>query len=234
MKKTIFFVLALIIVSSVVFVSAQQNNLENKARLENNLATQTQARRNLQNESATPQKERVMVQVGKRLKAKTAEEAKEIIRERREEMNQQIEALKETKKQIHQNQNRVRLAVHSLLAMEDLVGGIGPQVSEIARGFNNSVQSTIRAEEKIQTRWGLTRFLFGGNKKATEEIEQKTNQNRQRIQQLKQLIAAGDFSEEVKAMMQEQTQNMEQEQDRLQQVAKNEKKNKGIFGWLWK
>jgi len=33
--------------------------------------------------------------------------------------------------------------------MEELVGGIGAQVREVARNFNNSVQATIRAEERI-------------------------------------------------------------------------------------
>jgi len=48
------------------------------------------------------------------------------------------------------------------------------------------------------------------------------------------LRAQCDCGEEVKAMLQEQIQNMEQEQVRLQQLAQNEKKNKGVFGWLWK
>ncbi len=60
------------------------------------------------------------------------------------------------------------------------------------------------------------------------------NQSQQRIRQLKHLRAQCDCGEEVKAMLQEQIQNMEQEQVRLQQLAQNEKKNKGVFGWLWK
>ena len=74
-----------------------------------------------------------------------------MIQQKQQAMNQELEGKKEKEQNVYQNQNQVRLAVHSLLAMENLVGGIGKNVSQIARQFNNSVQATIRAEEKIQT-----------------------------------------------------------------------------------
>jgi hypothetical protein len=114
-----------------------------------------------------------------------------------------------------------------------LTGDIGRNVSQIAREFNNSVQATIRAEERIQTRNWLVRFFVGGDREAAEDIEQEVNRNRQRIQELKQLREECDCDEEVRNMLQEQIQNMEQEQNRLQQSAQNEKKDKGIFGWLF-
>ena len=43
-----------------------------------------------------------------------------------------------------------------------------------------------------------------------------------------------ECSEEVKSMVQEQIQNLEEEQNRLKQLAEEEKQNKGIFGWLFK
>ena len=149
-------------------------------------------------------------------------------------MSQEIQGLEKGKQEIYKNQNRVRLAVHSLLAMEDLVGGIGPQVRDIARNFNNSVQSTIIAEEKIQTRSVFARFFAGGDAEAAEEMEQEVNQNQERIMQLKQLRENCTCTEEVKTMMQEQIQNMEQEQTRLNQLAQEEKQSKGLFGWMWK
>jgi len=114
------------------------------------------------------------------------------------------------------------------------VGGIGPQVSEIAREFNNSVQATIRAKERIQSRNRIIRFFAGGDEEAAQEIEEQVIQNRERIRQLQQLALQCECEEEVRALLQEQIQNMEQEQTRLQQLAQNEKKVKGLFGWLWK
>lgn len=176
----------------------------------------------------------IMVQQRQQLRAQTKEELKQMVQQRKQEMNQELTGLGKNKEKVYKNQNQVRLAVHSLLAMGGLVGGIGPQVREIARNFNNSVQATIRAEEKIQIRSGFLRFFAGGDDKAAGELEQEINQNRQRIQQLNQLREQCDCDEEVKAMMREQIQNMEQEQNRLQQLAQKEKKSKGIFGWLWK
>jgi len=167
-------------------------------------------------------------------KATNTTELRQMIQEREQEMNQSMQDLKKELKEMYQNQNRVRLAVHALLAMENLTGGIGRNVSQIAREFNNSVQATIRAEERIQTRNMLMRFFFGGDEQAAEEMEQEVNRNRERIQELRRLMQECDCGEEVKAMLQEQIQNMEMEQNRIQELAHNEKKSKGIFGWLWK
>jgi hypothetical protein len=59
-------------------------------------------------------------------------------------------------------------------------------------------------------------------------------QNRERIQELHRLVQECDCNEDVRALVQEQIQNMEQEQTRLQELAQNEKEAKGLFGWLWK
>ena len=157
-----------------------------------------------------------------------------MVQARQQEMNQEMGKMGQGQQNMYQNQNQVRLAVHALLAMEDVVGGIGKNVSAIAKEFNNSVQATIRAEERIQTRNRIARFFAGGDNKAGEEIEQEVNQNQQRIQELKQLREQCECGEEVKSMFQEQIQSMEQEQNRLQELAQAEKKSKGLFGWLWK
>ena len=170
----------------------------------------------------------------KQVKASNSVELGQMIQQRQQQMNQELQGLETGQKSIYQNQNRVRLAVHSLLAMEDIVGGIGPQVREIARDFNNSVQTTIRAEEKVQKRNWFTRFLFGGDEQAAGELEPEVNTNREKIQTLKQLKKECDCDEQIKTTMQEQIQNIEQEQNRLQQLAQAEKQSKGLLGWLWK
>jgi hypothetical protein len=170
---------------------------------------------------------------GKMAKAQTASEVKEMIQERKQEMDQEMQGMGEEKQNVFRNQNQVREAVHALLAMEGLVGGIGKQVSEVARNFNNSVQATIRAEEKVQERGAFARFFAGGDHDAADEIEQEVSQNRQRIEQLKQLrLQIAD--PEVQAMYQEQIQLMEKEQARLQELAQKEKQSKGLLGWIWK
>ena len=136
--------------------------------------------------------------------------------------------------QVYQNQNRARVAVQALLGAEN-ISGIGKNVSSIAREFNNSVQATVRSEEKIRGRNGFERFLFGGDEKAAGELEQQVSQNQQKIMQMQQLVLqCSGCGPEVQAMLQEQLMNMEQEQARLMQLAQGEKQDRGIFGWLWK
>jgi hypothetical protein len=178
--------------------------------------------------------ETVGEQIRQQVRAVNIEQLKEMIKNKKQEINQEFQALKDKKqKAVYQNQNTVREAVHALLASEDLVGGVGPQISEIAREFNNSVQKTIQAEEKIQKRNMVVGFFFGGDEEAAEDILQETNKNKEKIQQLKDLKQQCDCDEEVKNVIQEQIQNIEQEQNRLGQLAQKEKSNKGLFGWLF-
>ncbi|MCK5289553.1 MAG: hypothetical protein KAJ56_01300, partial [Candidatus Aenigmarchaeota archaeon] len=173
-------------------------------------------------------------QTGTGVQAGDANELKEIIQQRQQEMSQEMAGLDEKQQNIYQNQNKVRTAVHSLLAMENLAGSKGARISEIAKEFNNSVQATINAEEKIESKGTLSRLLTGGDAEAAGELERQTIQNREKIQELNQLKEDCDCDPEVKAMMQEQINNMELEQARLEQLAQSEKQSKGLIGWLWK
>lgn len=113
--------------------------------------------------------------------------------------------------------------------------GIGPQVSEHARQFNNSLQAQIQAEERIESRNAFVHFFAGGDEGAAMTLEQESIRNQERIQEMQQLIIqCPDCDAPVKEMLQEQLQEMERTQTRLQQVAQKEKQDKGIFGWLWK
>jgi hypothetical protein len=189
---------------------------------------QTQIREGEQEEGSGQQN----LILGNQQRARTMTEAREMVQQKKQEMAQEIRGLSNVQQKVYQNQNKVREAVHALLSLEDLAPDIGSQVSEIARGFNNSVQATIIAEEKIQKRNAFVRFFIGGEKNATEDMEQELKQNQQRIQELKQLREESVGGEELKAMTQEQIHNMEQEQIRLQQLADREKGANGVFGWV--
>jgi hypothetical protein len=171
-----------------------------------------------------------------RFKSQQLEQVRQRIQGKKQQMDQELSGMgnNKEKQKVFQNQNRVRLAVHSLLALENLTGGIGQQVSQIAKEFDNSVQSTLRSEERIQTRGGLSKFFFGGDEEASDEILGQVTQNQERIQELNRLMLEGGLDEDVKTMMQEQIRVMQQEQNRLQQMAQQEKMSKGLLGWLWK
>jgi len=165
----------------------------------------------------------------------TIGEAKAQVQEQKRVMEQELQGMSEKGQKVYRNQNQVREAVHALLALEGVTGGIGQQVSAVAKEFNNSVQATIRAEQRIETRSGFTRFFAGGDAAAAKELEQETTRNRERLQQLQQLHdSCADCGTEAKTMLQEQIKTMEQEQTRLRELADKEQKSKGLFGWMWK
>ncbi|MHA1873337.1 MAG: hypothetical protein ACTSVB_04415 [Candidatus Heimdallarchaeaceae archaeon] len=237
--------LILVLTSPIVFATGQQGNTGqqgdngngtgsnnsdiNQTDQGNGQGGQTQIEEQTENQG-----EEGNITIQQQTKAKNKDELKQMIQEKKDELKEELKQFKAQQKEIHQNQNQVRVAVHALLAMENLTGGIGQNVSAIAKEFNNSIQATLRAEEKIQKRNALVKIFIGGDEDAANEIEQEVTQNQERIQKLTQLMEQCECDEEVKAILQEQIQNMEQEQTRLQQLAQNEKQNKGIFGWLWK
>lgn len=155
-----------------------------------------------------------------------------MIKEKREEMIEEIKSMTGNLQKSYENQNEVRVAVHSLLVMEDLVGSIGKEVSKIAKAFNNSVQETIKAEEKIRSKNRILRFFVGADQETVEELQNLVNQNRIRIQQLKELKNQSDYEDEVRTLMQEQIQSMEQGQNKLQEIIQNERNARGIWGWF--
>jgi len=161
---------------------------------------------------------------------------KQSIQERKQNMTRELKSMPEYQQKVYRNQNMVRETVHNLLDMREVLDqkGIGQNVSKIAREFNNSVQATIRSEEKIQARSKIMRILVGGDAESADEIEQEVNKTMVRIQKLKQLKENLKDNEELQQLFQEQIQQMEQEQNRLQELAQNEKKSKGLFGWLFR
>jgi len=173
-------------------------------------------------------------QIRERVMARNETELRSMIAERREALKNEIAGLRTELREMEENRNRVRLAVHSLIAMENLTGGIGKNVSAIAREFNNSIRTREQQEERIQNRNGIMRVLLGGDEVAAEQLARDLNITEERLQQLRTLRERCDCSAEVKTIIQEQIQEMEQEQTRLRLLANKEKADTGLFGWLWK
>ena len=111
------------------------------------------------------------------------------------------------------------------------MGGMGENISVIAREFSNSAQKTFEAEERIRARHGFTRFLFGGDTDAARLIEGEAQRNRERATELRRLIGNCTCDNETRTMLQEQVRTIEQEQDRLRTLASEEMQVRGLFSW---
>ncbi|MFA5766999.1 MAG: hypothetical protein WC919_03685 [Candidatus Paceibacterota bacterium] len=218
----------IIISSLVVMVFAAAGVAANAQGLQQQTGEQT---KNAGEDQQIRVEEQVQAEVQQ--KAGNVTEAREVIQQRVQQLEGEVQSMKGAEKEAYENQNQVRSAVFGLLAMEELAGGIGQEISQIAREINNSVQATLSAEEKIRERSALVRLFMGGEREAAQEIKQEVSQNQERIQELKQLREdCGDCSEEARALIMEQIQNIEQEQERLQQLAEEEEGSVGVFGWF--
>ena len=82
--------------------------------------------------------------------AVSLDDLKQKIENRKQELDNEEASTTPKFKDAMKNANEVRLAVHALLASKDLIGGIGQQVSEIAKEMNRSVASTTNAEARCR------------------------------------------------------------------------------------
>ena len=104
--------------------------------------------------------------------ASSLDDLKQKIEERKHELEDEEASTTPKFKNAMKNANEVRLAVHALLASKDLLGGIGGQVSEIAKQMNDSVATTTSAEAQIESRSFLAKLFFGGDQKGSKGYQQ--------------------------------------------------------------
>ena len=126
----------------------------------------------------------------------------------------------------------VRIAAHSLMAMENLTGEIGPRVAEIADDINASESNITPLEQRIENGNSLFRFMFGGDKAAANQIDDQVALNQQRIQTLEQLVQNSTLQPDVQQAIQEQITVLQQEQDRLANLTAAERNTTGLFWWI--
>ncbi len=158
-------------------------------------------------------------------------ELKQTIEARKLQLEQEAAATTSEDQSIVKNDNSVRLAVHALLAAKTLLGGIGPQVSQIAKEMNDSIATTTSAEVQIQSRGFFTRLFFGGDSAAASVIAQEVAQNEQHINTLTNLLNQANISADVQATLKVQIADIQAAQVRLQALAKSEQSQWGLFSW---
>jgi hypothetical protein len=132
---------------------------------------------------------------------------------------------------VTQSLTKVSDQVHQLIDTVGAKGGIGQQVKVIAQD-QLKVQDQIKSDfEGLNSRGALARLLVGSDKKLTQSLEQKMEQNRLMIQQLEELKLqiknSGDLQQ-----LQETIDLMIYQNTSLQNKIGKENKVNGMFGWL--
>jgi hypothetical protein len=149
-----------------------------------------------------------------------------------DDLNATLRNVSSGERERFKNENEVRLAVHTLLEMENVSGGIGHNVSAIAREFNNSASSAKTFADRIRNRNTITRILFGGDRDAAREIANLTARNRDHILELEQLLTGSSLDADSRALMEDQVRIVQKEQERLEQLSKREQEDRGFFSWF--
>jgi len=164
--------------------------------------------------------------------ARSLEQLKRMIQERREMLDDEEASTTPEVRRLFNGAKSMSVAVHALLASRDLLGGgIGEQVSDIARRVDDSAATTTNAEARIQSRGFLTKLLFGGDKTAANIISQEVAQNQERIDVLTALLSQANVPVDIQTELNAQITALKEAQARLESVAQGEKKAWGIFSW---
>lgn len=159
------------------------------------------------------------------------EELKRDIDQRRSELDREEKDAASEDRDILKRINPVRLAVHTLLDSKDLMGGIGEQVSQVAREMNDSAATTTAAEVKIESRGFLTRFFFGGDQDSANAILQEVTQNQTRIARLTELLNQANLSVDIRTALEVQVTALRDSQTRLLSLVQKEQNSWGILSW---
>jgi len=163
--------------------------------------------------------------------ALSLEQLKQMMEVRKHELDDEEASTTPEDRDIVKNANPMRLAVHTLLASKELLGGIGGQVSEIAKHMNDSIATTTDAEAQIQSRGFLMHLLFGGDSAAANVIKEQVAQNQQRIDDLTKLLGEANVPVDIQATLTAQITALKEAQARLEALAQKEQSKWGLFSW---
>lgn len=156
---------------------------------------------------------------------------KKNIEVRKHELESDVASTSPEQRGAIENANPVRLAVHTLLASKDLLGGIGPEVSKIAKEMNSSVATTTNAEMKMRSRGFFSKLFFGGDSSSADAILKEVSENQARIDSLTKMLQNANVSTDVRSALQAQITAVQDAQARLEELAQKERDQWGIFSW---
>ncbi|MGE5041697.1 MAG: hypothetical protein ACM3IJ_02230 [Candidatus Levyibacteriota bacterium] len=154
------------------------------------------------------------------------------LRDQEQVMDKDRDRLQEKDKIMQQDQDRTMLGAKVLIQAREDNNELDSQVENLATQVKNTIQNTLKLEQQIRDRNFLMRLFWGGDKKTGQELYQITTQNKDRIREMERLVESCNCNEETKNLLREQLRIMDQEQMRLNNMAQEEIRKKGLFSWF--
>ncbi|MFA6981862.1 MAG: hypothetical protein WC243_02480 [Patescibacteria group bacterium] len=130
-----------------------------------------------------------------------------------------------------QHMSAVSEAVEDFLSTGNKTGGIGKQVSDVAKLQQEAQVEIGETLGKIDNRGGFMRVLLGHNAGAVREMKQLMEQNQLRIQQLQELMTQTVNQGEV-TQLRLMIQAMVDQNTALEDQVMVEEQDRGMFGWI--
>ncbi len=132
-----------------------------------------------------------------------------------------------------QNMSNVAQKVEELLEDEKVQDGIGQQVKTIAQQQQQAQGEITGQLNKLESRQGLMKKLFGPDLKAIKNLKQQIEQNQLRIQELQELQNQV-VNQADETQVQELIQVLVDQNTALEDQIQAEEQVGSVFGWLLK
>lgn len=216
-------VAGIIILPGVVLAQQTQQGVQSQERVREQVVTQE----SVQAQEGYQVQNRVVTQNSgeeTQLEVKTQESLRS---------NQEAQPLQVRSETAKQNMSQVAQRVEELLSDEETDTGIGPQVREIAKQQLQAQEKIEGEVNKIESRQGLMKKLFGTDHKAVKNLKQEIEQNQVRVKELQELqTQTSNQAEETQ--IQELTQALLNQNEALNEQVQAEERVGSVFGWLIK
>lgn len=160
-------------------------------------------------------------------------QVQERVNQRNQEREQREEQLREMNRsqRAEERMSDVAKSVQELLASSERQGGIGQDIRDIAQEHQSNQEKLDQDLVDVNSRVGLTKFLWGANKASLNSVEAEASQIDARITRLKALqdTVIDDSDAEILSNLIE---DLEGQRNDLLETVEAEGSNQGVFGWM--
>lgn len=129
------------------------------------------------------------------------------------------------------HRSSVATFVKSLLGVADREGGIGAQVSAVAKSQNESGSTTVHAMQKVEGRGSIRTFLFGDDYKSIGVIRSEMATTTKNIAKLQALLEQ-TTNDADRMTITAQIEVLRTEQLKLEAFIKAHESSFSLFGWF--
>jgi|GEM_PF-5568713 len=178
-------------------------------------------------------------QVRTRTMLQTQEELPEYVKQTQERVRAEHQQSDKAAGEIRRVRERAEIAERVLMSSAELLGDEtqAAKMTALTDQLMERGDQAISAEVRTRERSALLRLLVGGDDDAADTLDELAQENKATAQEMEQLVAScGTCDEATRETLREQIQAVRDEQDRIEQVAIEERERKGLlgalFGWI--